>query len=914
MVPKRFPAAALALAALLPTLAATRPNPIPEVRHEDYTLSNGLRVVLAEDHAVPIVGVNVNYQVGSKNERPGRTGFAHLFEHMMFQGSKNYNDDFFKPLQPVGAFVNGATNTDRTRYLEVVPASYLERALWLESDRMGFLLDAMTQERLANQIAVVQNERRQNYENRPYGTVREKIAAVLYPEGHPYHWITIGSIEDLQAASLDDVKAFFKAYYTPNNATLCIAGDFDPAQAKRLVAKYFGALPPGPPVSRMGRWVPELPGEVVLALQDRVQLPRTSVVWNTPPIYDPDDAALDAFGRILGGGKTSRLYKRLVYDLQIAQDAVAGNSGQQIAGTFQMTLTPRPGHTPEEVERAAFQVLEETLRDGVTAEELDRTIGALTAQSVRSMQQVGGFGGLTDQMGAYVHYRGEPDLFRWDLQRFLDLSPEAVNAAARRWLGPRRLIARVAPLDKLSPDASGEAASVDRTRMPGPAAQRPFALPARQRFSLPNGLKVVLVEHHRLPLVEVQMVVRGGAAADPAGKPGLASLTAAMLDEGAGGRSSRQIADALEGLGTNLSLGAGADAVTAGLSSLKANLAPSLAILADVVLRPGFPAEELDRQRKSRLVSLTQSEDRPEFLAQVALARVLWGSAPYGHLPEGTKPGLEAITRDDLNSFWSSCAVPSNVTLIAVGDVTRAELEPELVKAFGGWRGGKAPPPPSPVPAQHGRRAVYLVDKPGAAQSIVGGGLVGPARSTPDYPALLAVNGALGGTFVSRVNMNLRENKGYTYGARTSFQLQRAGGSFVAQAPVATKVTAPALRELVAEISDFVGSRPLTDQELAYSADTFVNGYARGFETAGDIAAKLAEAAADDLPDGALESLPAEVKGVALEPARAAARKYLLPGNLAILVVGDKAAILPELQKLELGPIVELDKQGNPVK
>jgi len=909
---KRSCLATLAAVVLLPALAAGKPNPIPEVKHEDYTLANGLRVVLVEDHAVPIVGVNIDYMVGSKNERPGRTGFAHLFEHMMFQGSKDYNDDYFKPLQSVGAFVNGATNTDRTRYLEVVPTAYLERALWLESDRMGYLLDSLTPERLANQISVVQNEKRQNYDNRPYGTVREKISAALYPEGHPYHWLTIGSLEDLQAASLDDVKAFFRAYYTPNNAVLCIAGDIDPAATRALVDKYFGALPPGPPVSRVERWVPQLPGQVSLAIQDRVQLPRTTVVWNTPPLYDTDDAALDAFGQILGGGKTSRLYRKLVYELQIAQDASAGNGGSQIAGTFQMSLTPRPGHTLEEVEHAAFQVLDEALKGGVTAAELDQTVNATTAQAVRNMQQVGGFGGLTDSMGAYVHYLGRPDLFRWDLQRYLDLTPAQVDAAARKWLGPDRLVARVTPAGKLSPGA--EAAGLDRATMPGPGPQKEFALPARQRFTLSNGLPVLLVEHHRVPLVEMELVVRGGASADPDAEPGLASLTAAMLDEGAAGRTSQQIADALERLGTDLNLGAGPDAVTASLSTLKANLAPSLQVLSDVVLKPDFPAEELERQRKSRLVTLTQSEDRAEYLAQVAMSKILWGPTSYGHLPTGTRAGLEALTREDVKGFWSSYAVPSNATLVVVGDIGRAELEPALEKAFGAWKGGAAPALAAPQRPQHGARTLYVIDKPGAAQSVVTAGLVAPARSTADFPTLVALNGALGGTFVSRLNMNLREEKGWTYGARTSFQLQRAGGAFAAQAPVATKVTAGTVKEMVAEIAGMAGAKPLTEKELAYSADTYVNGYARGFETAGDIASRLADAVINGLPDSELETLPGAVKKVSLAQAQQAGAKYLLPENLAILVVGDKAAILPELQKLGLGPIVELDKQGNPVK
>jgi zinc protease len=893
--------------------SAVRANPLPEVKHEIYTLSNGLTVILVQDHSLPIVGVNVNYKVGSKNERPGKTGFAHLFEHMMFQGSKHWDKNYFVPLQEVGAFVNGATNTDRTRYLEVVPAAYLERALWLEADRMGFLLDALTKERLANQISVVQNERRQSYENRPYGLVREKMSAVLYPPEHPYHWPTIGSMEDIAAASVDDVKVFFRAYYTPNNASLCIAGDFDPAEAKRLVEKQFAGLPPGPPVTKVGRWVPALPGEVTLDIQDRVQLPRTAVAWHTVPVYDEDEAALDAFGRILGGGRTSRLYKRLVYDLQIAQDASAYNSSQQIAGTFGMSLTPRPGHTLAEVEAEAFKVLQEALEKGVTPEEMDRTVNAITSDFVQSMQTVGGFSGLSDRMNEYVHYLDKPDMFRWDLQRTLDLTPEKVHAAARKFLGPNRLVARVTPAPKAEAGASEVAKSVDRNAMPGPAPQKAFALPPRQTFALKNGLKVVLVEHRKVPAVALDLVVRGGSTADPEGKDGLAMMTVSMLDEGAAGKTSIQIADALEGLGAELNLSADLDSVSANLTSLKSNLVPSLGILADVVLRPDFPAEELERQRKSRLVSFAQSEDQPEYLASLALNRTLFAGTPYGHLSRGDRKGVQSISVDDLLSYWARRFVPSNAFLVVAGDTTRAEIEPLLEKTFGGWSGTPVQAAPFPPVKPHGPRAVYLVDKPGSAQSVILCGLVAGPRNTPDYAAQTLLNAILGGQFGSRINLNLREDKGYTYGARTSFSLSKESGYFLSTAPVASAVTAPALKEMLGEMDGILGLKPATEAEMDATKGFLVGGYPRGFETTGDIAGRVSAAVLYGLPDDALETLPTQIQALTPPQVQAAAKAYLKPENLAVVVVGDKAAILPDLRKLNLGPIVELDKEGKRV-
>ncbi len=895
-----------------PPPAETGANPIPKLKVETLKLSNGLTVFLYEDHTVPLVAVNVNYMVGSKNEKPGRTGFAHLFEHMMFQGSKHFNDDYFKPLQEIGGNVNGATNADRTRYFEVVPAPYLERALWMESDRMGFLLDSLTQERLDNQRSVVQNERRQNYENRPYGMVREKVAAVMYPPNHPYSWTTIGSMADLSAATVEDVKEFFRTYYTPNNASLCVAGDFDPKTAKELIEKYFGAIPPGPPVSRLSRWVPALTGEVTLEIQDRVQLPRTTISWLTVPNFSEDDAALDAFARVLGHGKTSRLYKKLVYELQIAQDVAARNGGEQIAGTFSVTVTPRPGHGLEEVEKAALAVLAEALEKGITAEELQRVKTATTAQFVRSMQTVGGFSGISDRLNEYYHYLGEPDMFRTDLERTLELTPGKVTAAARKYLGANRLVARVRPLPPLSPATAGAAATVDRSRMPGKGADRALVLPDRKRFDLHNGLHIVLVEHHAVPLVSATLLVRGGAAADPAARPGLASLTAGLLTEGAAGKSASEIAEAIEGIGAELNASATADATFVTLSALKTRLDESLGLFADVVTRPDFTASEVERARKRRLVQLRQQLDQADVLARTAVQRVLFHDHPYGHPANGTPRGIGQVTQDDVKGFWKSWYVPSNATLIVVGDVTKGDLLAKLERTFGAWKGEKAPTLDLSRAPQHLARTVYLIDKPGAAQSVISAGLVGADRRTKDYAALEVLNTAFGGAFVSRLNLNLREDKGYTYGARSAFHFGLVPGSFTAGAPVQTKVTGPALTETVAELEAIVGRRPLDAKEIAYAQGTLVNGYARRFETPAQIARQLAEDVLYGLPENALETFPKEIEGVTAADVSRAAASTILPAKLAIVVVGDLGVIRPEIEKLNLGPIVVLDKEGNP--
>jgi len=887
-------------------------NPLPDFPVETVRLANGLTVFLLEDPALPLAAVNVNYRVGSQNERPGRTGFAHLFEHMMFQGSKHHDSDFFRPLQDIGGSVNGGTDPDRTRYWELVPAAYLERALWLEADRMGFLLDALTPERLANQIAVVQNERRQSYENRPYGLVGERMAAALYPPHHPYSWPTIGFMADIAAATLDDVRDFFRTWYTPNNASLCLAGDFETARAKDLIEKYFGAIPPGPPVTRPGRWVPALDGEVRLLIGDRVQLPRVYAAWPTVPAYSGDDAALDVFARVLGGGRTSRLHQRLVYERQIAQDAVAWHDARQIAGTLNLMLTPRPGQPPEAVEAAAFDIVREALDGGIPPAELERVQTDIAAAYIRSIQYLGGFGGVSDRINEFYHYLDRPDMFRWELQRYLDLTPEAVVAAARRYLGAGRLVARVEPLPPLAPSTHPAAAGVDRTVMPGPGPESAFRLPPRQSFTLPNGLRVVLAEHHKLPLVSCGLIVRGGLSAEPAHRPGLADLTAAMLREGAGGRTSTELAEAVETLGAELSWVTWPDAVVASLSALRHRLEPALALLADMVIRPDFPPAEMERLRQQRRVRLTQLQDQPQYLAAVAAQRVVFGGHPYAHPVAGTDRCLVEVTLDEVRAHWRAAYVPGNAVLVVTGDITRRELESAL-GGFAAWPAAPAPALTLPPVQPPGDRVVYLLDRPDAPQSVVAAALAGVPRTAPDFAALTVLNAALGGQFVSRLNLNLREDKGYTYGARSRFSFESASGSFAASAPVETQVTAAALREIVAELDGVAGARPLSAKELAYAQGSLVNGYARRFETPDQILRELLDVYLYGLPDDELETLPGRIRAVTAADVAEAGARHIRTDRLAVVIVGDAAAVRPDLEALGLGAIVRLDSDGCPL-
>jgi len=890
-------------------------NPLTLLKPEIHRLENGLTVFLLRDTRAPLVAIDINYRVGSRNERPGRTGFAHLFEHLMFQGSAHFNDDFFKPLQDIGGAVNGATGTDRTRYWEVVPAAWLERALWLEADRMGFLLDAITQERLDNQRSVVQNERRQNYENRPYGLVWERILQVLYPPTHPYSWPTIGSMADLDAASLEDVKDFFRTWYGPDNATLSIVGDFDPPQALALARKYFGAFPPGPPRAQVQAWVPTLARDVTLQMEDRVQLPRTYWTWHSVPLFSPEDAALDVLAQVLGGGKTSRLYQRLVHRMQIAQDASAYHASSQLSGILQVVLTPKPGHTLEEVETAAREVIEEVLRDGITREELDRTVTSIAADFIRSMENIGGFGGIADRMNLYAQHLGDPDRFRWDLDRYLHLTREQVLDAGRRVLRAPRVAMQVLPRPaSLGPSQDPEATSVDRSRMPGRGRDADFHLPSRQVFTLPNGLEVSLVERHQVPLVFLGLILPGGLSAEPADRPGLASLTADLLEEGAAGRNSEEIARTLEGLGAEFEAQANNDAVLARMSLIRPRLQESLSLFADLLQRPDFPPDEVDRQRDMHLVDLVQARDVPTWIAAQVARKVLFQDHPYGRSPLGTEAGLKAVTREDVVRWWRTQMRPDGARLLVVGDVDRGTVEPLLRRLFGEWKAPSEPPaPPSPPPPPTAPSRIYLVDRPGSAQSVLVAGLPGPSRDTPDFATLEVLEAALGGQFVSRLNLNLREDKGYTYGARAQFQYSRLAGALVATAPVETRVTVPALQEILRELDEVRGKRPIQGEELDYAVNSLVNGYPRRFETLQKVASRYLDLMLYARPDETLERYPAMIRAVTPEDLRQAASRYLDMDHLSIVVVGDAARIRKDLEALGRGPVVLLDTDGNPL-
>ena len=879
------------------------------ISFEKFTLSNGLDVILHRDDSLPLVAVNVWYHVGSKDESPGKTGYAHLFEHLMFEGSKHHNSSHFDPILQVGGNLNGSTTPDRTNYWENLPSNYLELALWLEADRMGFLLDALDQERLDIQRDVVKNERRQSYENRPYGVASIRLQEAMYPLPHPYHWPTIGFHEDLDIATLDDALSFFQRFYTPNNASLAIAGDIQPDEAREMVERYFGDLPSGPAIPRARRADSSLQGHANLTLHDRVLLPRLYLMWPTTPRFHPDEAPLSILAGILSGGKSSRLYRSLVYEKQIAQSAGAHHGPSEIAGEFALEVTAAAGHTESEIEQAAREEIERIRSHPPTEEEVARAKNRIEWRDVRMMASIGGFGGRANRLNSFNIFAGNPDLINTDLERFLAVSPEDVTRVANEYLGERHVQLVVMP----EPSHSRSEKSIDRSVQPAPAAPRAFAPPSPRRRRLANGLEVVAMEKRGLPAVAFGLLLKAGAASDPVALPGLASFTTSMLQEGTTTRSSSQIAEEFEFMGSQLASATGRERTALNAETLSRHWPNALEIIADLVQNPTFPESELERIRTERLTAQRRIRDDPTALAGRVTSPLLYGrETPFGHPLGGTEDSLQAITRGDLVGYLQGSFGPESATLVVVGDVSLEEAVRIAEERLGGWRSADG----QAGAAVHGQDSpvaessiMYLLDKPGAAQSVIRAGFVSVARSHPDYYALALLNQLFGGQFTARLNMNLRQDKGYSYGYRSWFEWHRQSSLMLAGGGVETNVTREAVQETLREFNDIRSWRPVTEEEFQAAKASLLQQFPASFETPWQALEQVAQLVSFDLPDDYLRDFTANIEAVTLADVQRAAEEHLLTDSLTLLVVGDREVIEPGLREIGL-PIHTVDHDG----
>ena len=902
------------------------PPDIPHIAFDKYTLPNGLQVILVEDKRLPVVAVNVWYHVGPANEAPGLAGFAHLFEHMMFAGSKHLPRGLAdRLLEGAGASdSNGGTGYDSTSYYDTVPANQLELALWVHADRMGYLLDVLDQKSLTNQQDVVRNERRETVENEPYGIVEEALNHALFPPEHPYYASVIGSHTNIQNAKLADVRDFFTRYYGPNNASIVIAGDIDKVKARALVAKYFGSLKRGPDVPRPQVTTPPITEERRLTVPDRVELPRVYMGWLTPPAYQPGDAELSVAAQILAGGKSSRLYQSLVYERQIAQDVDADQDARALASTFLVEVTARAGHTAQELEAAIDAELDALREHGPTAQEVERARRQIETAMLTGLEQLGG-DGLADQLNHYNQFTGNPGYLAEDIAALRRITAADVQRAVRTWLQSKNrvVVAGVpgeptlphdppvpkAPKTVKAKHAGVNAAEAWRAKAPQPGPAPAFQLPLGESFRLANGLTVI---HHRnpaLPLVSAEVVIRSGADSNPLALPGLAGFTAQMLTEGTQERSALAIAEEIAQLGAFMDADSGTNASAVSLLALRSTFEQALGVMADVVLHPAFPPEEVERQRASRLGDLLGQRDEAEAVASVAAAGALYGPRhPYGYGQLGTEPAIRAVTRADLQGFWRRHYVPSNAALVVTGDITREELQALAEKYFGAWQGEEAPPfaPGTPGPT---RARVVLVDKPGAPQTALRLVTFGAERTSDQYPALEVMNAAFGGLFTSRINQNLREEKGYSYGVFSGFRYGRTPGPFSIAGSVRADATGASVAEILREARAMIDA-PLGADELTGARNAQLLSLPNGFETNADIGASLAEAFVFGLPLDYYRQLPAKLAAVTAQDVQEAARRYLDPAHLVIVAVGDRKRILPQLDKLKLGPIEIRDSEG----
>ncbi len=892
--------------------APANPAVVPHIAFEQFVLPNGLTVVVHEDRKVPIVAVNVWYHVGSKNEKPGKTGFAHLFEHLMFNGSENYDDDYFGPLEKVGATdLNGTTNPDRTNYFQNVPRPALDLVLFLESDRMGHLLGAVDQGRLDEQRGVVQNEKRQG-ENQPYGLVRQLIAESAYPVGHPYHWTTIGSMEDLEAASLEDVHEWFGTYYGPNNAVVVVAGDIDPATARDRVEKYFGHIPPGLPIARLDRWIAKMSGERRGVLQDRVPQSRVYKVWNVPEWGSAEADHLDLVSDVLASGKTSRLYKRLVYDDQIATDVVAFISKREIGSQFQIMATARPGGGLAAVERAVDEELQRLIAEGPAPEEMRRVKTQFRASFIRGAERIGGFGGKSDVLATNMVYAGDPGFYRKTLQRVADATAEQLQSVARQWLSDGVYVLEVHPVEQLQAAGDG----VDRSSLPTVAELPAPRFPELERTTLSNGLEVILARRDAVPAVDFHLLVDAGFAADQHGVPGTASLAMNMLDEGTKTRNSLEISDALARIGARLRSGSNLDLSSVSLSTLVEHTDSGLVLLADVIQNPSFPQPDFERLKAEQLARIQREKATPVQIALRVFPQLLYGEGHAYSTPltgSGTEESISGLSRDALVRFHQDWFTPSNATLVAVGAITLAELTPKLERLLGGWQSRSVPTKNVAEVSRKTSPSVYLIDRPGSQQSIIFAGHVAPPKNNKREVALEVLNDLLGGSFSSRINMNLREEKGWSYGAFTFLWDARGQRPFIAYAPVQTDKTRESLEELVGELRDIIGSRPATVDELAKAQANLTLSLPGRWETNAAVGESIAELVRFRLPHDYYDGYAAAVRGVVVEELADVARQVVHPDALVWVIVGDQAKIEQSIRDLRLGEVGLLDTDGRPV-
>lgn len=877
---------------------------VPDIEFETFTLDNGLTVVVHEDRKVPMVAVNIWYHVGSKNEKPGKTGFAHLFEHLMFNGTENYNAEYFEPFEKIGATdQNGTTNSDRTNYFQNVPTNALDLALWMESERMGHILNVIDQDKLDEQRGVVQNEKRQG-ENQPYGQVWNAIGEAVFPKGHPYSWSVIGSMDDLNAATLDDVKEWFETYYGPTNAVLALAGDIDVETAKIKVQEYFGDIPGGPPLTKPKKWIAKRSEQTREVMEDNVPQTRIYKVWNVAEDGTNEAQALDLASSTLAGSKNSPLYQELVYKTGLASGVSAFYYGREIAGLFVIVATVASGQDPDEVEKVIDDTLEKYLQRGPDTKLLKNIKTSSISSLTNGLQRIGGFGGKSDILATYQTLYGDAGAFREQLSIYLNTSAVDIKKAANKWLTSGDYVLSIVPAKKTSVVKS----QVDRSKgIPYPTEKLSYSFPKIQSAVLDNGSKLVLAERNDLPLVNLEVVFNKGWAIESNEQQGLANFTMSMMDEGTKKYSSLDFAEAQERLGSGIGYGSSIDTTYASLSSMKVNLEATLDLFKEGLLNPIFPQAELDKVKKRWLDSIDQQLNNPGSVANRKIRGLVYGEGhPYAkESSSGLKETVEQFTREDLIKMHALLTNPSDSTFIVTGDINLNEATELLNKKFNNWTSKASDINPIDLftVEDQSEPRVFLIDKPGAIQSYILAAQLLPPTNSDDDILIDYMNYAIAGSFTSRINMNLREDKSWSYGVRTSTGYSQGQRLMRMTAPVQTDKTAPAILEVLREYNEYVNDSPITADELSKIKNARTLRLPGQYETLGALLGGMEDIVKYNRDFDYLDTIADKRNAILLEDVRSASKKYLDTNKWTWVIVGDLAQIESPVRELNIGKV-----------
>ena len=877
---------------------------LPEIKYESFKLDNGLTVIVHEDKKVPMVAVNVWYHVGSKNEKLGKTGFAHLFEHLMFNGTENYNNEYFEPFEKIGSTdQNGTTNSDRTNYFQNVPTNALDLALWMESDRMGHLLGVVDQEKLDEQRGVVQNEKRQG-ENQPYGKAFTRISESAFPKGHPYSWSTIGSMDDLDAASLEDVQDWFKTYYGPNNAVLALAGDIDLETAKLKVAKYFADIPSGPPLIKPEKWIAKRSEEKREVMFDDVPQARIYKIWNVPERDTEAAAHFDLASSVLVGGKNSPLYKELVYEQQIATSVSSFYYDREIAGMFFIVADVVAGVDPATVEAAMDDVMAEFTKRGPNPKLLKAEKTKILAGFIRGIQRIGGFGGKSDLLATCQTYTGDPGCYQKNAAYIDAVTPSKMKATFVKWIDDAPYVLTILPTDKYAVAET----DLDRSAgIPFPTDKVKFQFPKLQTATLSNGAKVVLAQRTGVPLVEINLQFNFGYAQEDKDQLGYTNFMMDMLNEGTRKYSSLEFDEILDSLGSNIGFGSGLDTSFVSISALKTNLNETLDLAKEAVIYPTFPLAEIERIKKQTLAAFKREEFRPASIAFRNIGNLLYGKDhPYGKLliGSGVSETIDDLSQLDLFSIHKRTLNPNNLTFVVAGDISLDEITETLENKFGSWQADTSTPLKElPTVSLPEKRVIYLIDKPNAKQSYIVAGQLLPPTATDEEIAIAYMNYAIGGSFTARLNMNLREDKSWSYGVRTRLSDARGQRAMLVTAPVQTDKTSESMTEIVNEYKAYLSTKPIAADELAKGKASKTLKLPGQFETLGALKSGVSGIVTYDRDLDYLNQLPALLDEPSLTQVQAKAQKYIKPNQWTWLIVGDLSKIEEPIRELDLGDV-----------